>query len=103
MCSLSRQSIGALAEHTENTSRDATQLVRWHADCCLATNCNIRPIVVCANRGMFIEPLPSSALSRSVTDTVLTKIMPVSSSVALGTLNIFEAFSKPDCFNCLHC
>jgi hypothetical protein len=29
------------------------------------------------------------------TDSVMTKIMPISFNVALGILNIFEAFSKP--------
>jgi hypothetical protein len=44
----------------------ATQLVHWLADCCLATSCNILPIVACAYRGMSIEPLVSNALSKPV-------------------------------------
>jgi hypothetical protein len=45
----------------------ATQPAHWRADRCLTTSYNIRPIVVYAYRGMFIEPLPSNALSKSVT------------------------------------
>jgi hypothetical protein len=35
----------------------------WRNDCCLATSYNIRPIVACAYRGVFIEPLPGNALA----------------------------------------
>jgi hypothetical protein len=45
----------------------ATQLVHWRSDCCLATSYNIRPTIACANRGVFIEPLPSNVLSKSIT------------------------------------
>jgi hypothetical protein len=45
----------------------ATHLVHWRADCFLAISYDIRPIVACAYRGEFIEPLPSNALSKSVT------------------------------------
>jgi hypothetical protein len=45
----------------------ATQLVYWCACCCLATSYNVRPIVACAYREVFIEPLPSNDLSISVT------------------------------------
>jgi hypothetical protein len=48
-----------------------TQLVHWRVDCCIATGYNICLIVACAYRGMFIEPLPSSALSKSVTIRIL--------------------------------
>lgn len=41
--------------------------VHWRDYCCLATSHNIHPIVACAYRGVFIEPLPSNALSISVT------------------------------------
>jgi hypothetical protein len=45
----------------------ATQPAHWRADRCLATSYNIRPIVACAYRGVFMEPLPNNALSKSVT------------------------------------
>jgi hypothetical protein len=55
-------------DHTENTSHMiATQPVHWCVGCCLATSYNILPIVTCAYCGVFIEPLPSNALSKSVT------------------------------------
>jgi hypothetical protein len=66
-CSLYRQSNGALTGPTENISRDATQLVQWRADCCLEMSYNIRPTVAYAYRGVFIEPLRSNALRKSVT------------------------------------
>jgi hypothetical protein len=44
----------------------ATQSAHWRVDGCLATSYNIRPIVACAYRGVFIQPLPSNALSKSV-------------------------------------
>jgi hypothetical protein len=40
--------------------------VHWRKDCCLATSYNIRAIVTCAYRGVFIEPLPSNALNKSI-------------------------------------
>jgi hypothetical protein len=45
----------------------ATQPDHWRADCCLATSYNFRPFVACAYREVFIEPLPSNALRKSVT------------------------------------
>jgi hypothetical protein len=52
------------ADHTENTSHVIpTQRVHWRADCCLAMSYNIRPIVACAYRGMFIEPISGNALT----------------------------------------
>jgi hypothetical protein len=33
----------------------------------LVTDYNIRPIVACAHRGVFIEPLPDKALIKSIT------------------------------------
>jgi hypothetical protein len=52
------------ADHTENTSQAIpTQRVHWRADCCLATSYNIRPIVACAYRGGFIDPLPDNVLT----------------------------------------
>jgi hypothetical protein len=44
----------------------ATQPAHWRTDRCLARSYNISPIVARAYRGMFIEPLPSNALSKSV-------------------------------------
>jgi hypothetical protein len=44
-----------------------TQLIHWCADCYLETSYNIRPIIACAYRGVFIEPLPGNDLSKSVT------------------------------------
>jgi hypothetical protein len=44
-----------------------TQLVHWCADCCLGTSYGIRPIVACAYFAVFIEPLSSKALSKSIT------------------------------------
>jgi hypothetical protein len=51
----------------QKTPVTPTQLVHWRADCCLAMSYNIRPIVACAYRGMFIEPLSSNDLSKSPT------------------------------------
>jgi hypothetical protein len=50
----------------------ATQLAHWRADRCLTRSYNIRPIVACAYRGVFIELLPSNAFNISV--TILTII-----------------------------
>jgi hypothetical protein len=48
----------------ENTSHVIpTQRVHWSADCCLAMSYNIRPIVACSYRGVFIKALPSNALT----------------------------------------
>jgi hypothetical protein len=44
----------------------ATQPAHWRVDWYVATSYNIRPIVACAYRGVFIEPLPSSVLSKSI-------------------------------------
>jgi hypothetical protein len=54
-------------DYTENTRHViAISPVHWRAGCCLATSYNIRPIVACEYRGMFIEPLPSNVLNKSV-------------------------------------
>jgi hypothetical protein len=45
----------------------AIQLIHWRADCCLATSYNICSIVACAYGGVFTEPLPSNAWSKTVT------------------------------------
>jgi hypothetical protein len=59
---------GLRTDHTENTSHAiSTKTAHWSADCCLATSYNIRPIAACGYWGVFIEPLPSNALSKSVT------------------------------------
>jgi hypothetical protein len=47
----------------------ATQLVHWRADCCLATNYNIHPIVVCAYRRVFSEQIRYNIISRSIFTT----------------------------------
>jgi hypothetical protein len=58
---------GFSTDYIENTRHvTANQPAYWRADCCLATTYNIRPIVSCAYRGVFIEPLRSNALSTSV-------------------------------------
>jgi hypothetical protein len=54
-------------DHTENNHEIAIQRVHWRADYCLPTSYNFRPIVASAYRGVLIEPLPSNALSKSVT------------------------------------
>jgi hypothetical protein len=43
------------------------QSAHWRADCRLASSYNIRPIVACAYCGVFIQPLPSNILSKSIT------------------------------------
>jgi hypothetical protein len=57
-------STGHGANHIENTSHVIpTQRVHWGADCFLATSCNIRSIVACAYRGVYIEALPENVLT----------------------------------------
>jgi hypothetical protein len=54
-------------DHTENTNHlISISPVHWRAVCCLATSYNIRPIVASAYGGVFIEPLRSNTLSKSV-------------------------------------
>jgi hypothetical protein len=49
---------------TQKTSHViAISPVHWRPDCCLATSYNSRPIVACAYRGVFIEPLPVNAFT----------------------------------------
>jgi hypothetical protein len=48
--------------------------VHWRADCCLATNYNIRPIDACAFRCVFIEPLPKNVLHNPVFLLLLPRI-----------------------------
>jgi hypothetical protein len=47
--------------------------VHWHADCCLATSYNICPIVACAYRMLFTEPLSGSALIKPVTTSFIIR------------------------------
>jgi hypothetical protein len=44
----------------------------WRFDCCLGTSFNIRPIVACAFRGVFIKPFHNNVLSKSVTVSKLS-------------------------------
>jgi hypothetical protein len=56
-------STGHDANHIENTSHVIpTQRVHWRTDCCLSMSYNICPIIACTYCGVFIEPLPGSAL-----------------------------------------
>jgi hypothetical protein len=53
-----------MTDHTENTSHVIpTPRVYCRADCCLATSYKIRPMVACAYRGVFNEPLPGNNLT----------------------------------------
>jgi hypothetical protein len=45
----------------------ATQPAHWRADLYLARSYNIRPIVACAYRRVFIKVMPSNVLRKSVT------------------------------------
>jgi hypothetical protein len=53
-------------DHTETGHVIAVSPVQWRTDCCLATSYNIRPIVACAYRGVFIKPLPTNGLHNPV-------------------------------------
>jgi hypothetical protein len=65
-------STGHGADHIENTSHvTAISLVPWHTDCCLLTSYNIRPIVACVYRSVFIEPLPGNALTCHIIKAII--------------------------------
>jgi hypothetical protein len=61
-----------LTDHTENTSHViAISAVHWRAGCCLAKIYNFRPIVACAYRGVFIEPLGLAMLRANPSQYVI--------------------------------
>jgi hypothetical protein len=77
----------------------------WRADCWLATSYNICPVVACAYRGVFIEPLPSNDLSKS--DTIYGHVFNVFSdyrrvwignrmywTLALVTTNNYDSLTE---------